>query len=205
MLIKLILSYNKQVAQRRDYNVSNIEYNSVPSDRIQFTGIKEKFINIFRRPAKIDEETYRFIDFAADVLSIQKTEMHEITSGASSKQLTFLDSMIHRYNSRNWKKPASEKESPDVVIDLFQRIKDPKEGHFGLINDTNLCMTDIKHCFDKLEDNALMLNQARISYHKLKHFSNRRDMLMEMVDSPNHEKYLKHASLYLLDKTSNRI
>lgn len=180
--------------------------NQSSQNRVHFTGLKEFFIKLFvdvsDKPAKLDKKNIEFLNYSAEILGIEHKSLFDSAKNKTQSQFKFLNSMVEKYNSTNFKRKTEDKENPNIVLELFEMVKHPTDGHFRIVDNTELTITEIKQCFDKLKNDSSMIKQAETTYQKLTHFPDKTKRLMEIINSPKSELYLRSLGAYLSDQTA---
>jgi len=98
-------------------------------------------------------------------------------------------------------------DSPNVILDLFKRVKNPTHAHNEFVDSAYLSMTDVKKCFDACEDDAIKINKlsevrkdvetSYIRNHSMYNSKESHDVFMDFVESPNLDEYLQnYENLY---------
>ena len=127
------------------------------SNDINFTGLNLRSIympikeSIFGMSKEQKNRFNDLVDFIAPVLSKDNKEIKEMLQGQPAIRIDFLGRLSNRLNTTNFYKKAEEKESPELVIDLFNKIKKPTVRHLNFIDNVDMDMKNIKTCIEKYE------------------------------------------------------
>ena len=164
---------------------------------VNFTGLSNIIKPLFQKTVKLDSNTRYFLEQLGSILDISTEKMFEAAKGKTEKQIKFLNALTERFNIHNFQKPDAEKESGELVLDLFNRVKEPKQEHIKFVRNVDLSMTDIKQCFDRCKDDPKKIDKIESLYSKLGHTADKNDLASQIINSPNMFEYVDNANKYI--------
>ena len=145
----------------------------------------------------MNSETIDFLEQTSTILGIDSEKLINAAKGKTIGQINFLDTLSNRFNSHNFYISKEERESGELVMDLFNRIKNPKKEHVSFVKHMNMSMTDIKKCFDKCKDNPEKIGQLENVCEKLDNIAGKNDLTIQIVESPNMAEYVENIDKYI--------
>ena len=172
------------------------------SNDVNFTGLNLRSIympikeSIFGMSKEQKNRFNDLVDFIAPVLSKDNKEIKEMLQGQPAIRIDFLGRLSNRLNTTNFYKKAEEKESPELVIDLFNKIKKPTVRHLNFIDNVDMDMKNIKTCIEKYEVDDKKLEQVENVFSQFRRNERPQELVMEIIESPNSDLYLENFDSY---------
>lgn len=148
--------------------------------------------------SKVSEKT---LEEASDYIALRlhknSDDIRALLEGSSKKRISFFESLANRYNAMYYYTDESLKESPKIVIQMFNDFKNPHAQHFDAIS-------KFKGSFEQLNEVLKQINSEK-TYSVMKKMQESvfgdkptdSTMMFDILTSPNKKKYISHFSDYI--------
>lgn len=96
----------------------------------------------------------------ANIIGVEPKTIINMTKGASTKRLHFLQAMVEKYNSKNFILETQNKENPQHIINIFKLVKKPSNAHIALIDESKIPFKNLEKIFKKVGNDKKRANLA---------------------------------------------
>lgn len=198
---------NSYINQNQNKSINNKIYSSAgqqPAQNIQFKGLNLKAIKSLMHNSKaVKNAMTEQKNSIAFMLQIPNKEVMSKTEGISKNSLNFLETLTRNFHAKYGYRRLKESipEEPDVVFEVFNKVKNPKKDHFELANRMYMLgsIKNIGHTYELIGDNPQKLKLANhvskeiLNKGSIKHSPN---LLPEILQSKHAETYAKNFKQY---------
>lgn len=194
--IKSLCTNQANIRNKSDIK-PQIQEQNYYQNTVNFTGLSNYIKPMFNRSIKFDNQTRYFLEEVSSIINVDIDKVVNAAKGKTKKQIKFLNALTKHYNSYNFYRPEAEKENGEIVLELFNRIKNPKEEHFSFVNKLDISVNSIKKCFDKCEDNPEKLKKVEKVRFLLSNTQDGKNLLNQIIESPNMKEYVENIDKYI--------
>lgn len=198
-------NYPIQQTQIRQNKINN---NSVTAPQAQeyannsvnFTGLSQladMFKPAMKRTARMNKDNIYFLEQSATILGVDTEKVMKAAKGKTVGQIRFLSELTDRFNMINFYRPKQERESGEIVLQMFNRVKDPKSEHIRFVNGVNLPIETINKCFERCGDNPKEIKKVEDVYYRLSQTADKENITAQIIESPNMAEYVENLDKYL--------
>ena len=154
------------------------------SNNIQFTSL-----NLLKNPKKKVYQAY-----AANVLNQEIKDIVKLTKHASSKRISFFNTLAENYNIHNFYRAADKKENSELVTQIYSKIKRPNQLHSYIIKNFSESFETINKIFENTKNSKKNLTFVK-KVNELLTDKNKQEntkIITQLLESPFRKKYVKH-------------
>lgn len=189
-------------SQNNNYN--RYKSNNLKND-VSF-GFNAQRLFMSSKAKKFEEKAERkILTQISLLLRMDKTEVSSKIKGFNETRKILVRSLSKRYSDENFYLKGNLKDDPNIVFDVIQNLKKPKDFHWAAIHNINDSFGYISRLLPLLESN----NDVEFIYglaKKLPSHNNKsiNNIALEILQSPYKRKYLSHFDDYKSYLTLNR-
>lgn len=108
----------------------------------------------------------------------------------------FMDKLVANYNLNNFRIKNTLKDNSDSLLDIFNSVKTPQAEHFSIVSKSDMPFETLKTVFDTATDKKSLSFVETLQRDILDGSKESAGHIIEMLKSPNREKYLKNPQEY---------
>lgn len=157
--------------------------------------------------AKKEIKERKFLDSCyhmANVIGQKAQTIIDLTRNATQRKISFMKSMVSRYNARNFYLSPNLKEDSTPIINIYKMVGRPESAHFNIINKTDAPFRSIEKIFSVAKDKKSLEFAQRMQHNILGESKNSADMIVDMLKSPNKSSYMAKTEDYVSYLKLNR-
>ena len=170
-------------------SINNI--NRYNNRNIQFKGFS------FARASRL-EFLKSNANVTSNILSQDARDIFRLTRNASDKKISFFKILTDRYNKDNFYRPNDIKEDSGFVNKIYKAVKTPNEMHSDLVSHYEGTLSSLYRVFDGIKDKTKRLDFAQKVNREIlsTEADSYKNMLPELLESPNSSEYVKNYEKY---------
>lgn len=176
-------------------NRAGVMHNTMASDTVSFNGLfSPKSIK------RMDGWLKDALKFAPAKIDRSERTINRELEGKSVMQKRLFAELAENYNRHNFGVAQDKKEDADLIFAIVNKVKKPTKEHLRLVNSTQMNMSDISKCVDKLGDSSKNVGQFNEVYRDLINaptdYNITKKSIIGILDSENSDKILKDYQTY---------
>lgn len=160
------------------------------------TGVTFKGFNLAKtEAARIMQRRYSFY---AGVLNQTTGDIINLTKNAPNQKMNFFNLLVKKYNQNNFYVKFQNKENPDFVKQIFKAVEKPEVEHSNFASTYNGSFESLLRIFKASNNKLDRINFAQKVYDKIALYQNEanRNIIAELLESPNSEEYIENYDKY---------
>ena len=184
---------NSYINRYKNRNITNL-----PKNNVSFEGLNLKKLFPSSTSSSVISEkalkdyTYQLTSY----LGISASELAPKVEGLSSNGRNFLRVLSRRYSDSNFLLGGNIKEDPQLVFNILDKVKHPKDYHFSVASNVSGDFGFISKIFSAAQDKKSMEFALDFQHEILKNNPSCKNMLIEMLNSPFKAQYMKNLDDY---------
>lgn len=176
-------------------NRAGVMHNTMASDTVSFNGLFTP-----NKMRKMDGWLKDALKFAPAKIDRSERTIKRELDGKSVMQKRLFAELAENYNRHNFGVAQDKKENADLIFAVVNKVKKPTKEHLRLVNSTQMNMSDISKCVDKLGDSSKKVEQFNNVYRDLINaptdYNISKKSIIGILDSENSDKILKDYQTY---------
>ncbi len=133
----------------------------------------------------------------ADIIGQKAQTIIDLTRHASQRKISFMRSMVSRYNARNFNLSGNMKEDSTPIINIYKMVGKPESAHFNIIGKTDASFSSIEKIFGAAQDKKSLEFAQNMQHSILGDSKKSADLIVEMLQSPNKKTYIAEMEDYV--------
>jgi hypothetical protein len=184
-----------KLSQNRNYN-SNVALrnNMGATDTVSFQGVSKLDP---RNLKKMNPYIKTLLKSASTVLDVTDEEVSKSLSGKSKPQKEFFALLTDNYNRNNFYSKPSEKENPELVMELVDKVKFPQRAHLKMAQSSYFSVTDASKSMKKLDYDPSKISKFHKIAQDLRDFTpENKETTMSILDAKNKDEIIDNYKTY---------
>ena len=185
-------------ADYRNSNINRYNYmNNLSQNNVSFEGIN--FGRLYSRKKHhvspeviLREYTHQIVNYLG--LNFEETALK--IKGLDSESKEFLKKLSRRYSHENFNLAGNLKEDPQLVFDVLNKIKHPKDYHYSVVSEMSGNFGFISKVLSSAQDKTSMEFALDFQEKLIKNHPSSKNMLIEMLNSPFKKQYITNINDY---------